>query len=152
MKRFTFNLAAVLRIYTIDEDNRKKEFGIAGRALREAQDELERLGTEYDRYQDIELARRAADESVAQMRLYTQYIFDIKRRIESQKRTVIERYRVVEQCRKRLIEATKRRKTIERIKEKRFQEWKKERQRFEMKFLDDVCQQMHIREHTPAAA
>ncbi|OGJ92995.1 MAG: flagellar export protein FliJ, partial [Candidatus Raymondbacteria bacterium RIFOXYA2_FULL_49_16] len=138
--------------YTIDEDNRKKEFGIAGRALREAQDELERLGTEYDRYQDIELARRAADESVAQMRLYTQYIFDIKRRIESQKRTVIERYRVVEQCRKRLIEATKRRKTIERIKEKRFQEWKKERQRFEMKFLDDVCQQMHIREHTPAAA
>jgi flagellar protein FliJ len=147
MKRFRFNLDALLRIYAREEEERKRKLGEANRTLMLAEAELKRLGEEYDACQHEETTRREKGESLVRMKLYLAYVFDLKGRIEKQKQTVKEAIRQVKVARDKLIEAKRRLKAIERIKEKRFQSWKKERNRFEAKVLDDLCQQKYIREH-----
>lgn len=150
MKRFRFNLDALLRIYAREEETRKRELGEANRALFISEQELVRLGREYDAYQEKEAKVREKGETVFQMRLYIQYVFDLKHRIEGQRDQVKQCMARVKQCRERLVEARRRVKAIERIRERRFEAWKKERRIFEVKLIDDLVTQKFIREH-PAA-
>jgi len=55
-------------------------------------------------------------------------------------------------ARNELIEAKRKVKSIERLKEKRLISWKKERNRFEAKVIDDLCQQQYIRLQEEAVA
>lgn len=145
MKRFHFNLEALLRIYAREEEERKRKLGEANRMLLFAESELRRLGDEYDASQHEETRIREQGESLMQMKLYINYAFDLKGRIEKQKIAVRDALRQVKQMRDKLIEAKRRLMAIEHIKEKRFIAWKKERSRFEAKMLDDICQQQYIR-------
>ncbi|MBL8028505.1 MAG: flagellar export protein FliJ [Fibrobacteres bacterium] len=152
MKKFKFNLEAVRRLYTIHEEEKKKKLAEANRLLMQAEQELQRLGKEYDDSQDAELKRREEGESVYSMRLYIQYAFDLKIRIESQKQRVLDAARTVSAARNELIEAKRKVKSIERLKEKQLLAWKKERNRYEAKVVDDLCQQQFIRLKEEAAA
>ncbi len=152
MKRFSFNLEALLRIYARAEEEQKRRLGEANRMLLLSEQELKRLGEEYDDYQRKESVIREKGESLNHMKLYLMYVFDLKVRIEKQKHVVKEAYRNVKIARDRLIEAKRRLKSIERIKENRFLAWKKERLHFEAKVLDDICQQKFIRERAHAAS
>lgn len=147
MKRFQFNLEALCHLYGRQEEAAKKNLGEANRLQILAEEEFVRLGKEYDLYQDKETKRRETGETVQEMRLYIQYVFNLKRRIESQREEVKKAVIRVKLCREKLVEAKKRLKAIERIRENRLSAWKKERGKFEMKFLDDVCQQQFVREH-----
>jgi flagellar protein FliJ len=151
MKRFQFNLTALLRLYARDEEEKKRKLGEANRIMLLAEQELQRLGNEYDECQHRETEVREKGETLLHMKLYITYMFDLKHRIERQKVVVRDAAKQVRIARDRLIEAKRRVKSIERIKEKRFLLWKKERNRFEAKFLDDVCQQKFIRERAEAA-
>lgn len=152
MKRFQFNLAVLLRVYRRDEDEKKKRLGEANRALLMAEEELARLGTEYDECQRAEGRVRETGTSVEHLRLYTQYLFDLKRRIERQKERIRECLKAVRAAREKLIEAKRKVTALEKIREKRFLAWKKERNKFEMKRLDDICQTGFINAHREAAA
>jgi flagellar FliJ protein len=146
MKRFRFNLEVLLRVYRLDEDNKKKKLGEANRELRVAEQDLVNLGRDYDASQDQERAVRTTGETAARMRLYVLYMFDLKQRIERQKLTVRDKHRLVRAAREKLVEAMRRVKAIEKLKERRKEAWKKERQRFDMKQLDDLCSQQFIRQ------
>jgi flagellar protein FliJ len=151
MRRFRFNLEVLLRVYRLDEDNKKKKLGEANRELMAAEQDLVGLGREYDNSQDSERTVRASGESAARMRLYVLYMFDLKQRIERQKLTVREKHRMVRAAREKLVEAMRRVKAIEKLKERRKEAWKKERNRFEMKQLDDMCSQQYIRQGQEAS-
>lgn len=152
MKKFKFNLEAVRRLYTIQEEEKKKKLAEANRLLMQAEQELQRLGKEYDDSQEAELKRREEGESVYSMRMYIQYAFDLKIRIEAQKQRVVDAARAVSAARNELVEAKRKVKSIERLKEKQHLAWKKERNRYEAKVIDDLCQQQFIRLKEEAAA
>jgi len=152
MKRFRFKLDVLMRLYGREEEARKKELGEANRLLLAAEQELTRLGAEYDAYQEKEAVLRTQGESVMEMRLYVQYIFDLKRRIEQKRDEVRSAMVRVKVCRDRLVEIKRKVKSIENIKQKRVDAWKKERNRFEMKTLDDLCGIQFLRDHTAFAA
>ena len=63
MRRFRFNLEALLRIYARNEEKYKKELGDANRALIEAENELVSLGNEYDLSQENEARLREKGET-----------------------------------------------------------------------------------------
>jgi len=152
MKKFKFNLEALLRMYLRDEEEKKKRLGEANRALSLAEQELVRLGEEYDGCQRSEALIREKGVSVHHLRLYVQYIFDLKVRIEKQNGLVRECMRQVRLCREKLIESKRKVKSTELIKAKRKEAWRKERNTFEMKQLDDICQQQYIRSHPQEVA
>jgi flagellar FliJ protein len=152
MKKFAFNLEAVRKLYTLREEEKKKKLAEANRIFQQAEAELQQLGKEYDDSQEAELRRREKGETVFSMRLYIQYAFDLKNRIEEQKQRVLNAARALSTARNELIEAKRKVKSIERLKEKRFLAWKKERNRFEAKVIDDLCQQQFIRLKEEAVA
>jgi len=145
MKRFRFNLEVLLRVYRLHEEEKKKRLAEANRELLAAEQNLAGLGREYDDCQDREGVIREKGESVARMKLYVQYMFDLKVRIEHQKITVRDRFRAVKAAREKLVEAMRRVKALERLRERRHEVWLKERRRFDMKRLDDLCSQQFIR-------
>ncbi len=145
MKKFRFNLEALEKLYRIKEEEKKRQLADANRLFIQAEQELTRLGKEYDDSQEMELRRRENGESVYSMRLFVQYAFDIKNRIETQKKRVIEVSRLLNEAKKEVMEAKRRVKSMDKIRERRYNLWKKERGRFEAKTLDDLCQQQFIR-------
>lgn len=152
MKRFRFNLGALLRVYRIDEDNKKKRLGEANRVLFAAEEELKALGNEYDGSQRDEILIRERGVSVEHLRQFTQYLFTLKGRIERQRERIRECLKAVKAAREKLIESKRRVTALEKIREKRLLAWKKDRNRFEMKRLDDLCQIQFVREHPRTAA
>ncbi|MFH0920768.1 MAG: flagellar export protein FliJ [Fibrobacterota bacterium] len=152
MKRFRFNLEVLLRVYRLDEEEKKKKLGEANREMLVAEQDLVNLGREYDGSQESERTVREQGESAGRMRLYVLYMFDLKQRIERQKVTVREKHIRVRAARDKLVESRRRVKALERLRERRKEIWVKERRRFEMKRLDDVCSQQFIRLHQEEGA
>lgn len=151
MKRFRFNLEVLLRVYRLHEEDKKKKLAAANRELLAAEQELTRLGNDYDDSQERERAVREKNESVSQMKLYVQYMFELKRSIERQKITVRDKFRLVKTAREQLVEAMRRVKALERLKERRHEVWLKDRRRYEMKQLDDLCSLQFIRQTREAS-
>jgi flagellar export protein FliJ len=152
MKKFEFNLEAVRRLYCLKEDDKKKKLAEANKLFMQTEEELKRLGKEYDDSQEEELKRRSDGTNVYAMKLYIQYAFDLKNRIEAQKQRVIDAARALNAARNELIEAKRKVKSIERLKEKRKIAWRKDRNRFETKVIDDLCQQQYLRNKEGIAA
>ena len=145
MQRFHFSLEALLRMRKREEDEKKKKLGEASRVFSLAEKELQQTGAEYDACQERETLVRTEGETVQHMRLYIQYIFDLKIRIERQKQQLLEAGRKVQEARQELMEARRRLKAIENLRDKKQEVWKKERSRFEVKLLDDLCSQQFVR-------
>jgi flagellar export protein FliJ len=140
MKRFRFGLEALARVYASDQERKQRALAQAQRRQREVEETIVRLGVDYDHCQEEESLRRAAGESVVQMRFFVQYAFDVKRRIEEQKKALLERIREADKARKALLESARRLKALENLKARRLGEWRKERSRWERAFTDEVNQ------------
>ena len=145
MKRFKFGLETLARVYLADKEQKQRALARAQRFLGEAEDLLVRHGLDYERCQSEESLRRDKGETVVEMRLFVLYAFEIKHRIEEQKKVVVERIKEVTRARHALLESSRRVKALERLKERRLNEWKKDRSRWEREFTDEVNQQRFVR-------
>lgn len=136
-KKFKFNLEAVNKYREILEDKELKKYAGAVKELSEAKDELTMLTDEIvHSYADRDEGLKDGDIEFA--RACTDYVKDTRNRIEDQNVLIKKRERIVSNQLELLVEAMKKRKIVEKLKEKRHDEYKQEIRKSEIKISDDI--------------
>ncbi len=144
MKKFKFMLEPVLDHRERIEDEKQQVHAERGRELAAAQDELDRLDREFKRY-SATLRDEHKHFTSEQLRAHYAHLEYLDRYITMQHGIVSQRRLAVERARVDLVEASKERKVIEKLKDKRFEEHQALEAAFEQKELDDANNRQHSR-------
>ncbi len=146
MNKFKFKLETVLKVKTRVEDLRKIE-------LREAEFRREKARLELSRCQaevevNIELYREKFRQRInpEEANSYHQYLKWLNLQVDLALLKLEECEREVAVRRERLIEASKEKKILEKLKEKAYQEYQAEQLNMEIKFLDELGTGRYIRD------
>jgi len=136
-----FELHQVLNYRTDLERLRKQEFAAARQDLDQASDKLEQ-----QRNEAATLARDFAERngqlnSVVELQLYADFFTRKREEIKEQQERVTALDRILEDRRDDLVQATKDKKVLEALKEKKMQAFRQEMQRKERDFLDETAVQ-----------
>ncbi|HUN29142.1 MAG TPA: flagellar export protein FliJ [Alphaproteobacteria bacterium] len=136
MKRFTFALQPVLDRRKRIEDEKQLIVAARARSLDEAERELARLNEEFRRHSVMLREKHAKLETRELQSIYAHLQF-LDRCIIAQIRIVAERRVALDRARTELLEASKEKKIVEKLKERRREGFVLEEQRIEQKELDD---------------
>lgn len=137
MDKFNFKLEKVLDYKKIIEIDKKGEYGKAKQKLIKEENVLEN----YNRYKDnIKNERNLSIDktNIANLKLYNDYLLDIGRRILEQEKIVDKTKEKLEIAKDELLEATKEKKTFERLKENRYEEYLYSMKKEEEKIIDTI--------------
>jgi len=139
MKEHRFNLEPVLNHRRLVEETLQKDLAILKISLI---DENERLITyEESRVQLLEELQQIQKEgtTTSDILLYLPFIEQVSKDIERQKKRVLELEKQVEQNLKDLLEATKNKKALQKLKEKAFKTYNQKLIKNEQDFLNEVA-------------
>jgi len=136
VKRFTFALQPVLDRRKRIEDEKQLIVAARARSLDEAERELARLNEEFRRHSVMLREKHAKLETRELQSIYAHLQF-LDRCIIAQIRIVAERRVALDRARTELLEASKEKKIVEKLKERRREGFVLEEQRIEQKELDD---------------
>ena len=136
---YKFSLETVLNHRKQRQEALQKEFAILQKELFIERERLERL-EEIRRRNLEELQRKQrGGTSVSGVMLYDNYIKQISKNLEKQTDKVAEVEGNIHHKRGELIEAMKRRKTLDRLKEKEWEAYRKEFERKEQIFMGEIA-------------
>ena len=136
MKKFHFTLQPVLQHRERVEDEKQQAVALKKRALDEADAELRRLNAEFRENAD-RLRESHREIETEELRLTYAHLQFLDRCIVSQIQIVAERRVVLERARKELQVASKERKVVDKLKERRKAAHQTEAARIEQNELDD---------------
>lgn len=136
-----FELHQVLNYRTDLERLRKQEFAAARQDLDLASDALDRQRTEAAALARDFAERNGQLNSVVELQLYADFFTRKREEIRQQQERVTALDRVLENRRDELVQATKDKKVLEALKEKKTQQFRQELQRKERDFLDETAVQ-----------
>ena len=139
MKEYRFNLEPVLNHRRLVEETLQKDLAILKISLI---DENERLITyEESRVKLLEELQQIQKEgtTTSDILLYLPFIEQVSKDIERQKKKVLELEKKVEQNLKDLLEATKNKKALQKLKEKAFKTYNQKLIKNEQDFLNEVA-------------
>jgi flagellar FliJ protein len=137
VRRFKFSLEPVLDYRRRIEDEKLQIFGGRQRELNAAQQELARLNMEFKRYSSVLRSGHKTLSSDELRRHYTHLEY-LDRCIIAQHAAIARLRKAVEDARLDVIAATKERKVIDKLKDKRFEEHVALEAAIEQKDLDDA--------------
>jgi len=137
MRRFVFSLQKVLEYRQRLEEQAIRAFAEAQAQLMHEQAVLHKLLIE--REECLRRSHRRQHLSVELLAVEQTYLSALEDRIEQQRQRVAEAEKVLEEKRQALIEAQRERKTLERLREKQYEEWRQEWLRTEQKALDELA-------------
>jgi len=142
---YRFKLQALLNHHRHQEEVCQKELAEARRDLTDAQEKLRRIKD--DKRENIQKlqVRRKERHNVSNILIFTNYIEQLSRDIEAQMQQVRKASKNVTQKRDNLITLMKKRKTLEKLKEKEWLEYQQKMMQAERKFNDEVTATRHIR-------
>ncbi len=151
MKKFRFTLQPVLEHRQRIEDDFKVALGARRRELAVAQAELDRLTERYREHSEM-LRGEHRSLSAEDLRLHYAHIAFLDRAIDAQRAVVAARAATVDRARAEVLEASKERKAVEKLKERRGEAHAEEERRVEQNELDDSNARRHARtaERTPS--
>ena len=118
--RFRFRLEPVLEHRKRIEDEKQQRLADCERELRAAQDELARLNGEYKRFSGA-LRDRHRELAAEELRWHYSHLGYLDRRMVAQHATIAELRAAADRARAELIDASKDRKIMDRLKERRFE-------------------------------
>jgi flagellar FliJ protein len=136
MKRFRFALQAVLDQRQRIEDEKQMVVAVKKRAVDEAEAELRRLNEEFRVNADV-LRIRHSKLDTEELRLTYAHLQFLDRCIVSQIKVVAERRVALDRARAELLVASKDRKAVEKLKERRREAHDTEAMRLEQNEIDD---------------
>ena len=136
MKRFVFTLQPVLEHRKRNEDEKQQVVAARLRELEESEAALKGLNDEFKANSDMLRASHKGLDAESLRRHYAHGQF-LDRCIVAQIRVVAERRVALERARGELLTATKERKVVDKLKERRYQAHRAEEQRIEQNELDD---------------
>jgi len=140
---YRFKLEALLKHRRHQEEACQKELAQARRKLDDEQEELSRKKREHrEDIQKLQITQKESGD-VSGIILYINYIQQLSKEIEDQTGRVQEAAKMVDQKRNELILIVKKRKTLEKLKDK---EWQTHQQRIlqdERKLMDEIASTRH---------
>jgi len=139
MKKYRFNLEPVLNHRRLIEETLQKDLAILRISL---SDENEKLLTyEESRVKLLEELQQIQKEgtTTSDILLYLPFIEQVSKDIERQKKRVLDLEIKVEHNRKDLLEATKKKKALQKLKEKAFKTYNQKLIKNEQDFLNEVA-------------
>lgn len=137
MGKFRFSLEPVLDHRERIEDEKQRVFGERQRELKAAEDELARLNAEFKRYSTVLLHDHAALSS-DELRWHYAHLEYLDRCMTMQHSIIFQRRAAVERAREDLVAASKDRKVIEILKDRRLEEHRAVEAAIEQRELDDT--------------
>jgi len=142
---YRFKLQALLNHRRHQEDVCQKQLAQAGRQLADEQGKLRRQKREKrDHLQSLKVKQKALS-NVSDIILSVNYIQQLSQKIEKQNHCVREATRKFNEKRSELIGIVKKRKTLEKLKEKVLQAHQQKIMQNERKLLDEVASTRHAR-------
>lgn len=136
MKKFKFSLAPVLEHRERLEDEKQQTLAARLTELKAAQAELARLNVEFKRH-SVVLRDHHAELGTDELRAHYAHLEFLDRSMVMQHATIQSRKAAVDRARAELMEASKDRKVIEKLKEKRLEQHHAMEAAIEQKELDD---------------
>ncbi|MDG5815644.1 flagellar export protein FliJ [Chitinispirillales bacterium ANBcel5] len=144
-KKFKFSLQALLDFRLRKEDEIKGLLGQKHGEIENQKKEIQSLEQSLKELQRSEKESRGSGEDILSMRYSVSYRNHLKLTILKQGRKFQDLGAEAEAIRKELVKATQKRKAVEKIKEHKLREWKKEQNRNQQIFSDEIAQQAFIR-------
>ncbi|MCL2182350.1 MAG: flagellar export protein FliJ [Chitinispirillia bacterium] len=148
MKKFTFRLEALLTVKKNAEEEIKRrlaeknnEAELVRREISAAHDNLKDFQT------NVKSERGAGGENISAMRSSVAHRNHLKLELLRAGQKLDNVMVAIYGINQELIKAAQERRAVEIIKEKRYEEWKRENAVAEQKFIDDLSQQRFIRSH-----
>lgn len=139
MKQFEFRLQKVMETTKAREELQKRELTLAIGDLTRNEALLvtmiDHLEEEVAQFAGRKVKGSIRVSSLAQ---YASYTDNLLSEINRQRREIEKLARVVEEHREKLLEITKDKKILERLKEKRFEEYRRKLRQVEQKFMDEI--------------
>jgi len=142
---FTFKLQALLNHRRHQEEDLQKQLAEARRKSVAEQDRLRRQKREKRELVQSLHQKQAAGCTIRDSLLYLNYIAQLSQDIEQQVQRVQQAEKKVRRKRRELIEAVKKRKTLEKLKEKGRQAYLQKQMQNERKFMDEIASTRHAR-------
>lgn len=138
MRAFRFRLERVLQVRRLQEDLQREVFWEAQRDLDDARKHLTALQEEFVRYRKLLRSRRSGKAEVQEVLSYERYVDYLHTAIERQMRVVERLEAQLEERRRSLQEAVRRRQVLENLKERQKEDYRRYRNRILQNLLDEV--------------
>ena len=147
MKKFKFQLETLLRVTRRKKDDAEREFAAASRRLEEAREGLTTLLDEMQRGQrDYDaLSQEGVRVTVGRLMTFNSFFAWKREQIEMQQGIVLQMKGEKQKKLKALMEVMSYLKSIEQLKERRYQEYLSEALQEEQKMLDEIGLQLTMR-------
>jgi flagellar FliJ protein len=142
---YLFKLQPLLNHRQHQEELLQKQLADVRRKLTLEQDRLHRKERAKQEHVHTLHQKQAVGCTVTDSLLYVNYIQQLSRDIEQQRQRVQQAEKKVRRKRRELIEAVKKRKTLEKLKEKGQQAYLEKQMHNERKFMDEIASTRHAR-------
>lgn len=145
MAVFAFRLQKVLHYKQQVEDQKKQELFHLLKIFHEEEKILHRLNELLlQKLSEFE-TKQEGDLDILELLFYAEYIARVNREIEAQQKKLVELSRRIEQKREEVIAASKERRVLEQLRDKKYKEYLKSEGRREQKFLDEIGNNAYVR-------
>lgn len=145
MAKFIFRLQAVLNYKNQLESNLKNKLGQAVKRVENEKKRLNEIIKAKDEYYENYIKETKEGVTVEIIRGYNNYYSSLKKRIEFQKKTINDLQKTVDIIRARMIKVMQEKKMIEKLKEKAFEEFKKEQLIIEQNTSEEIYSYKYIK-------
>lgn len=139
-EKFKFSLDKLLDIRKEKEEESKRLFTESQREKRKVEEKLENLNNNYNKYKGI-----TGNEDVVYQKLKRYYVLGLQKGIKSAKDELITKNLEVDKRRRELINKQIERKTVETLREKKYNAFIKEQERIEQITLDELALYAYMR-------
>ncbi len=139
MKQFEFRLQKVMETTRAREELQKKELALALAEVERNEAMLERMLDKLAEELDAFSARHGSKAiRVSELMQYASYTDKQLGEINTQRDDIVKLAALVDEHRRKLLEISKDKKILERLKEKRYEEYRKKLRQVEQKFMDEL--------------
>jgi flagellar protein FliJ len=148
VNRFRFRLESVLRVRIAEETKKQRDFGVALHNVRNAEDGLRKIIEEIDANDRLTEDRERGATNAADLRSLSEYSRALERKRDAQRKVLERLEETLRQKRGELLEATRRRKTLERLRERALIEYNETVRKEEGALIDEIAVRKYARSLT----
>jgi len=144
MKPFKFRLKALLKYRNLQEEQFHLALTCALAEYKQSMEEMQRLVNNRDAAMDLLRQKQKHGLRIEEFKLFQNYLDKLNRDVQKQCQTVEKTQNIYHERQRLLLEAAKKRKIVEKFKEKRFNQYQAEQLQEEQKMIDEVGTQVFI--------